>query len=242
MFTYFISDLHLSGERPDIIKLFQEFLRDQASQAEALYILGDLFEVWIGDDAIPTDMEPVIADLAALTANGVPVFVMVGNRDFLMGKELEKLSGSTLISDPTKIDLYGTPTLLMHGDTLCVDDIDYQNFRTLVRDPSWQADFLAKPVEERIAISKQKRQESIESTKEKSEDIMDVNQKAVDETFHQHKILQIIHGHTHRPAVHESVIDNKTVKRIVLGDWYSQASMLEVDADGYQLTPATSTN
>jgi UDP-2,3-diacylglucosamine hydrolase len=236
--TYFISDLHLTGGRPDIITVFRDFLRNQAPQAEALYILGDLFEVWIGDDATPPDMEPIITDLANLTATGVPVFVMVGNRDFLIGKEFEKSSGCTLITDPTKIDLYGIPTLLMHGDTLCVDDIDYQNFRTLVRDPTWQSEFLAKPVEERIAISKQKRQESKERTKEKSEDIMDVNSQAVEETFRQHEILQIIHGHTHRLAVHNLVVDNKPVKRIVLGDWYSQASMLKVDADGFQLTPA----
>jgi UDP-2,3-diacylglucosamine hydrolase len=242
LFTYFISDLHLSGERPDIIKLFHQFLRDQASQAEALYILGDLFELWIGDDFVPTDIEPVIADLAALTTGGVPVFVMVGNRDFLMGKEFEKISGCTLISDPVKIDLYGTPTLLMHGDTLCIDDLDYQQFRSQVRDPAWQSGFLAKSFEERLAISKHARQESTRRTKEKPEDIMDVNSQAVEETFRQYEVLQIIHGHTHRPAIHELVADNEPVKRIVLGDWYNQASVLKVDADGYQLTPATSTN
>ena len=237
MFTYFISDLHLTGDRPDIISIFLEFLRGEAAQAEALYILGDLFEVWIGDDAIPSEVEPVITGLASLTANGVPVFVMVGNRDFLMGKKFEQLSGCTLISDPTKIDLYGKPTLLMHGDTLCTDDVDYQQFREMVRDPAWQADFLAKPVEERIAISKQKRQESIASTKEKSDEIMDVNLQTVEKAFRQHGIRQIIHGHTHRPAVHEHIVDSKTVKRIVLGDWYSQSSWLKVDADNYQLTP-----
>ena len=237
MFTYFISDLHLTGDRPDIISIFLEFLRGEAFQAEALYILGDLFEVWIGDDAIPSEVEPVITELATLTANGVPVFVMVGNRDFLMGKKFEQLSGCTLIPDPTKINLYGKPTLLMHGDTLCTDDVDYQQFRKMVRDPAWQADFLAKPVDERIAISKQKRQESIASTREKSDEIMDVNLQTVEKAFHQHGIRQIIHGHTHRPAVHEYTVDSKTVKRIVLGDWYSQASLLKVDADNYQLTP-----
>jgi UDP-2,3-diacylglucosamine hydrolase len=164
---------------------------------------------------------------------------MVGNRDFLMGKKFEQLSGCTLIADPTKIDLYGKPTLLMHGDTLCTDDIDYQQFRKMVRDPDWQADFLAKPVKERLAISKQKRQESMASTKEKSEEIMDVNPQAVEKAFRQYEILQIIHGHTHRPAVHKHIVDNQTVKRIVLGDWYSQSSMLKVDTDSYQLTPAT---
>jgi len=127
----------------------------------------------------------------------------------------------------------------MHGDTLCTDDVDYQQFRSQVRDPAWQSNFLAKPVEERLAISKHARQESTKRTKEKPEDIMDVNPLAVEETFRQYGILQIIHGHTHRPAVHELVIDNKPVKRIVLGDWYTQASMLKVDASGYQITPAS---
>ena len=239
MFTYFISDLHLTGDRPDIITIFRDFLHDEATQAEALYILGDLFEVWIGDDAIPVDMQPVISDIASLTTNGVPVFVMVGNRDFLIGKEFENMSGCTLLDDPTRIDLYGTPTLLMHGDTLCTDDVDYQEFRNMVRDPVWQTDFLGKPVEERLAISNHARQESVERTKEKPEDIMDVNPQAVEKTFRQHEILQIIHGHTHRPAVHELIIDDKATKRIVLGDWYNQESLLKVDADGYQLTPAS---
>ncbi len=238
MFTYFISDLHLSGERPGIIKLFHEFLRNQASQSKALYILGDLFEAWIGDDAIPSEMKSVITDLSTLTTGGVPVFIMAGNRDFLMGVEFEKLSGCTLLNDPTIIDLYGTSTLLMHGDTLCTDDVDYQEFRSQVRNPAWQSDFLSKPIEERLAISKHARQESTKRTKEKSEDIMDVNPQAVEETFRQHEALQIIHGHTHRPAIHKLVIDNKPVKRIVLGDWYSQASVLKVNANGYELTPS----
>jgi UDP-2,3-diacylglucosamine hydrolase len=196
-----------------------------------------LFEVWIGDDAIPGDMEPIISDLAALSAQGIPVFVMVGNRDFLMGKEFEKLSGATLIPDPSIIDLYGTPTLLMHGDTLCTDDMDYQQFRDMVRDPAWQADFLAKSVEERTAISKNARAVSTLRTKEKPDDIMDVNQQAVEQTFRKYKIKQIIHGHTHRPAIHELLIDESPVRRIVLGDWYSQASTLKFNTDGYELTP-----
>lgn len=167
MATLFISDLHLSGERPEIISLFLDFLGTKASQAESLYILGDLFEVWIGDDAIPADMEPVISGLASLTANGIPVYVMVGNRDFLLGEQFEKLTGCTLIKDPTLIDLYGQPTLLLHGDTLCTDDLDYQQFRIMVRDPHWQSDFLSKSIDERIAIGKQARQESMARTKEK---------------------------------------------------------------------------
>lgn len=237
MATLFISDLHLSEERPEIIALFLDFLANQASQAEALYILGDLFEVWLGDDAISPAMDTVIKGLASLSSDGIPVYVMVGNRDFLLGKQFETLARCTLIDDPTLIDLYGQPTLLLHGDTLCTDDLDYQQFRTKVRDPQWQSDFLSKSIEERIAIGKQARQESMARTKEKSEEIMDANQETVIKTFQQHNIAQIIHGHTHRPAIHQFVINEMPVKRIVLGDWYDQASVLEVDNNNYTLTP-----
>lgn len=237
MATLFISDLHLSEERPEIIALFLKFLDQQASSAEALYILGDLFEVWIGDDAIPTAMNTVISGLADLTGSGTPVFVMVGNRDFLLGQQFELLSGCTLIDDPTLIDLYGQPTLLLHGDTLCTDDVEYQQFRTMVRDPHWQSDFLSRSIDERITIGKTARQESMARTKEKSEDIMDVNPDTVADTFRQHKVTQIIHGHTHRPAIHQLDIDDQPARRIVLGDWYDQVSVLQVDNDAYILTP-----
>lgn len=235
MATFFISDLHLSGERPGIIRLFLDFLQQQATQSEGLYILGDLFEFWIGDDAVPVEMEPVVRALAELKNKGVPVFIMRGNRDFLLASGFTKISGCTLLDDPTVINLYGAPTLLMHGDTLCTDDTDYQQFRQQVRDPAWQSEFLSRSVDERIAIAKQARQESKTRTKEKPEEIMDVNAQAVEETFCQFHVSQMIHGHTHRPAIHKLIINNKTVKRIVLGDWYTQESILRVDADGYQL-------
>jgi UDP-2,3-diacylglucosamine hydrolase len=233
--TYFISDLHLSGERPDIIKHFIDFLQHEAAQAEALYILGDLFELWIGDDALPPDMEPAVKALSRLSNSGVPIYVMRGNRDFLIGNEFAQITGCTLLDDPTIIDLYGQSTLLMHGDTLCTDDVDYQQFRQQVRDPAWQAEYLAKTVDERLAMAKQARQISEARTKEKPEDIMDVNSKAVENTFQQYQVSQIIHGHTHRPAIHELVVDSKKVKRIVLGDWYTQKSILKTDTDGYLL-------
>jgi UDP-2,3-diacylglucosamine hydrolase len=233
--TFFISDLHLSSERPGIIRQFIDFLQHQAIQAEALYILGDLFEMWVGDDAISEDMETVINALTALSNSGVPIFVMRGNRDFLLGNEFARKTGCTLLDDPTKVDLYGIPTLLMHGDTLCTDDVDYQQFRQQVRDPAWQAEFLAKPIEERIAIAKQARQVSEARTKEKPEEIMDVNAQAVETTFQQYKVSQIIHGHTHRPAIHELIVNHESVKRIVLGDWYTQKSVLRTDANGNQL-------
>ncbi|WP_455217992.1 UDP-2,3-diacylglucosamine diphosphatase [Kaarinaea lacus] len=237
MATLFISDLHLSEERPGIISLFLSFLDEKASSAEALYILGDLFEVWIGDDAVPAGMERVLKGLAELTAKHVPVYIMAGNRDFLMGSRFEKLTGCKLIADPTIIDLYGKSTLLLHGDTLCTDDVDYQQFREMVRNPEWQEDFLSKTVDERIEIGKHARQESMARTSEKPEAIMDVNNKTVESVFRSHDVAQMIHGHTHRPAIHNLCIDNQNLRRIVLGDWYNQASILEVENDVYRLSP-----
>ena len=235
MTTLFISDLHLSGERPCITQLFQVFLRGEARQAEALYILGDLFEVWLGDDAVTPDIAPVLDDLASLSKIGVPLFVMVGNRDFLLGEGFAKMTGCTLLPDPTVIDLYGIQTLLMHGDTLCTDDTDYQRFRAMVRDPVWQKDFLAKPIAERIRIGREARAESRARTREKSEQIMDTNAQAVNEAFRNHHVSQLIHGHTHRPAIHELTINGHNAKRIVLGDWYQQGSVLRVSANGFEL-------
>ncbi len=236
MTTLFIADLHLSGERPNIIRLFQTFLKEEASQAEALYILGDLFEAWLGDDAVQPDMLDVLADIKHLTENGVPVYVMVGNRDFLLGTVFEKMTGCTLLPDPSIINLYGTDTLLMHGDTLCTDDVDYQAFRKQVRNPQWQKAVLAKPIEERIKIAREARAESRARTAEKSEEIMDVNAQAVAGAFREQGVSRMIHGHTHRPAVHEICVDNQAATRIVLGDWYAQASVLRVSADNITLT------
>lgn len=242
MTTLFISDLHLSGERPGITQLFQDFLRGEARQAEALYILGDLFEVWLGDDAVAPDITPILDQLSDLTGSGVPLFVMVGNRDFLLGEDFAKMTGCTLLPDPTVIDLYGTQTLLMHGDTLCTDDRDYQQFRQMVRDPAWQRDFLRKPIAERIRIGREARAESRARTREKPEEIMDTNAEAVAEAFCQHHVVQLIHGHTHRPAIHELTINGQAVKRIVLGDWYQQGSILRVDANGLELSELTTSS
>lgn len=235
MTTLFIADLHLSGERPHIIELFRQFLRDEAREAEALYILGDLFEVWLGDDAIPAELATLLAEMKSLTESGVPVYVMAGNRDFLMGERFAQLSGSTLLPDPSVIDLYGTPTLLMHGDTLCTDDTDYQAFRQMVRDPAWQKAFLAKSIEERIAYGRQARAESKARSKEKSEEIMDVNADAVEAAFREQGVSRLIHGHTHRPATHTLTVNGQPVTRIVLGDWYDQGSVLRVDESGCEL-------
>ena len=236
MNTLFIADLHLSGERPHIICLFRDFLKKEARQADALYILGDLFEVWLGDDAVSADMIDVLHDINRLTKNGIPVYVMVGNRDFLLGAEFENMTGCTLLPDPSVVNIYGTDTLLMHGDTLCTDDVDYQTIRKQIRSPQWRQGILAKSIEERVQIAREARAESRARTREKSDGIMDVNAQAVENAFRTHNVNRLIHGHTHRPAVHESIINDKAVTRIVLGDWYNKASVLRVTTDTIELT------
>lgn len=236
MTTLFISDLHLTEERPEIITLFRTFLREEAAQADALYILGDLFEAWLGDDAVLPSMQVVLDELSTLSKNGVPTFVMVGNRDFLLGEQFEKMTGCKLLPDPSVINLYGTDTLLMHGDTLCTDDVEYQAFRKQVRNPAWQSAVLAKTIDERIAMAREARAESKARTQEKSEDIMDVNAETVNEAFREHGVIRLIHGHTHRPAIHQLRLGEKTVTRIVLGDWYDQSSVLRIDENNVALS------
>ncbi len=170
-----------------------------------------------------------------LTDNGLPLYIMQGNRDFLMAEQFSELSGATLIEDPSIIELYGTPTLLMHGDTLCTDDIEYQKFRDMVRNPHFTADFLSKSTEERLAVAAKYREASKTETASKAMDIMDVNQQAVESTMLEHNVIQLIHGHTHRPAIHDFSVDNKEMKRIVLGDWYEHGSVLVCDESGCQL-------
>ncbi|MEK7734696.1 MAG: UDP-2,3-diacylglucosamine diphosphatase, partial [Pseudomonadota bacterium] len=201
--TLFVSDLHLSGERPDITALFIDFLGREAAQADALYMLGDIFEYWIGDEAVNwPEYRPVIAALSALTRVGVPFYLMHGNRDFLMGAGLEKATGGKLLDDPTHVSLYGTDTLLMHGDSLCTRDTEYMQFRTMVRDPKWQKEFLARSVAERDAIARNYRELSKANGKMKPMDIMDVTPEAVEETLRAQQVRRLIHGHTHRPATH----------------------------------------
>jgi UDP-2,3-diacylglucosamine hydrolase len=234
--TLFISDLHLCGARPAITGLFLDFLQQRARTADALYILGDLFEYWIGDEAVEQEeFRPIIRGLHELTSSGTPVFVMHGNRDFLMSHGFEKASGCRLLADPARIDLYGTPTLLMHGDTLCIDDIEYMNFRAQVRGTAWQKEFLAKSVAERDRIVHDFREISKNSTAEKNPEIMDVNHKAVESVMRQHRVQRLIHGHTHRPQEHLFNLDGQPARRMVLGDWYDQGSVLRVDARGWVL-------
>ena len=234
--TLFISDLHLCGARPALTRLFLDFLRQRAPAAQALYILGDLFEYWIGDEAVEQEeFRAIVQGLRELTAGGTPVFVMHGNRDFLMAGGFEKASGCRLLPDPALIDLYGIPTLLMHGDTLCTEDAEYMAFRTQVRSPEWQRDFLRKSVAERNQIVQNFREISRNSTSNKRPEIMDVNQQAVEAVMRQHGVQRLIHGHTHRPQEHIFDFDGRPARRMVLGDWYEQGSVLRVDARGWAL-------
>lgn len=236
MTTLFISDLHLTAARPAITQLFLDFLAGEARRAQALYILGDFFEYWIGDDAVEqAEYQPIIKALHAVWSAGTPIFLMHGNRDFLFGERFARASGCRLIADPTRIDLYGTPTLLMHGDTLCTDDVEYLAFRAMARSERWQQEFLAKPLAERDAIARNYREESRRSTAQKAPEIMDVTQAAVVATLRQHGVRHLIHGHTHRPAEHVFDLDGATAHRIVLGDWYEEGSVLRCDPAGWRL-------
>lgn len=234
--TLFISDLHLCGTRPAITGLFLGFLQRRARTVDALYILGDLFEYWIGDEAVEQEeFRGIVHGLRQLTTSGTPVYVMHGNRDFLMATGFEKATGCRLLPDPTRIDLHGTPTLLMHGDSMCIDDLEYMTFRTQVRNPAWQREFLVKSVGERDQIVRNFREISKTSTASKKPEIMDVNQKAVETIMREHGVQRLIHGHTHRPKEHVFTLDGQPARRMVLGDWYEQGSVLSVDARGWKL-------
>ncbi len=232
MTTLFVADLHLSAERPQIIQLFLGFLQGQARDTEALYILGDLFEVWLGDDLVLPEYKAVIDALYALSNNGTAIYVMHGNRDFLLGKEFEQMSGCQLIDDPTCIELYDTPTLLMHGDLLCSDDLPYQEMRCQLRDPAWVKAFLSKPAEERITFARELRERSRRETGEKTEEIMDVNQETLERIMRRYGVRQLIHGHTHRPATHYHQLEHGTVTRYVLPEWSLDGGALRCDSDG----------
>jgi UDP-2,3-diacylglucosamine hydrolase len=230
--TLFISDLHLDPARPEITEAFLTFLRQQAAAAETLYILGDLFEAWLGDDDDSTFNRQIIDALAALPARK---WLMHGNRDFLMGDTFCRAINATLLSDPTVIDLYGTPALLMHGDSLCTRDQAYMAIRKVLRSSAFQADFLTKSIAERDAFAKGARQQSKAHTREAASDIMDVTPDEVPLVMKAHGVDLLIHGHTHRPAVHTLHIDALPAERIVLGDWDQRGWCLSVDRSGRHL-------
>jgi UDP-2,3-diacylglucosamine hydrolase len=233
--TLFISDLHLNGAQPAITAQFVAFLRGTARQAEHLYILGDLFEFWIGDD----DPEPTYAqvqdELRALTTSGVPCSVLHGNRDFLLGKQFCVRTGCRLLNDGTVIELYGNPILLMHGDVLCTDDHSYQRLRRTVRNPLVQWLFKRLSLTRRERIATHIRSGSRMHTQGATPAIMDVNDAAVARAFTRHQVHLMIHGHTHRSAIHRYQSGGHDATRIVLGDWYTQGSVLRWSATGYEL-------
>lgn len=232
--SLFISDCHLCESRPSVINAFIEFLAHTAIHADALYILGDLFEYWAGDDAINNGVHtPIIDALHQLSLQGVSLFVMHGNRDFLLGDGFAQATNATILSDPTLVSLYGQVTLLSHGDILCTDDVDYQRFRKEVRSDAWQAQFLNQPLSDRIAYIESVRQKSDQEKSIKSMQIMDVNSNAVTQLFASYGYPTLIHGHTHRPMQHKHQIDHHTCERWVLGDWYEQGSYLRVDKLGF---------
>lgn len=224
--TVLISDLHLQPERPDITARLTERLR-RWRDIDALYILGDLFEAWIGDDTLPPD-HPLLVMLREFAA-AVPTYFMHGNRDFLVGEQFAESTGITLLTDPTIVRLVGQDVLLTHGDQLCTDDTEYMQFRQMVRNPDWQQAFLAKPLEERIAIAKQARDASQDRNQSLNYLLMDVNKNAVDALMREHGVQTMIHGHTHRPALHRFRLDGDPASRYVLGDWFDQASALYAD-------------
>ncbi len=222
MRTLFISDLHLHESRPQLTRAFFRFLEEQAKGAEALYILGDFFDAWIGDDDDAELGLDVAQRLKQLSNSGTRVYLMHGNRDFLLGNQFASAAGATLIAEFTVIDLYGTPTILLHGDSLCTKDIAYQQFRLIARNTNWQQQQLSQPLAVRRQIAAQLREKSQSMNSLKAEDIMDVTLEEVVAQMKEAKVMRMIHGHTHRPARHALTIDGKAAERIVLGDWHHE--------------------
>lgn len=228
-----ISDLHLGVDRQDLAATLTAFLAGPAAQARQLFVLGDLFEFWVGDDALEEGFAAAVATaFRRLSDQGVPVHLMHGNRDFLLGEAFLASAGMRLLSDPTVLDLHGVPTLLMHGDTLCTDDVAYQAFRRHVRDPEVQGQFLAQPLEARRRQVGEVRATSEREKQAKSVEIMDVSQSAVEAVLREHGYPRLIHGHTHRPARHEHHLDAHLCERWVLSDWDTGPEALRVDETG----------
>lgn len=229
-----ISDLHLCDSRPHIQQLFLDFLQRQAKFAEALYILGDFFEYWAGDDDLETsEHQPILQGLHQLSSQGTRIFFMHGNRDFLIGDRFADMIGATLLADPALVEMYGKRVLLSHGDTLCTDDVEYQKFRQQVRSPVWQQAFLAQPLATRKAQIEELRRRSEQEKSGKDYAIMDVNADAVTDLLREYDYPPLlIHGHTHRQGSHSIDIDGHACQRWVLGDWFEQGNSLRCDASG----------
>jgi UDP-2,3-diacylglucosamine hydrolase len=235
MTTLFVSDLHLDAQHPEITRQFIEFLEREAPAAEALYILGDLFEVWIGDDDPAPEKRRIVAALRALTERGVACYVMHGNRDFLLGERFCRETGCQLLEDPTVLHLYGERVLAMHGDALCTDDHSYQRLRAMVRDAGWQRMFLALSTDQRGTLADEARAGSRAHLAQADIAITDVNQQTVLDAMRGANVRLLLHGHTHRPNVHRFELDGIEARRIVLGDWHERGSVLYWDAKGFDL-------
>ncbi len=235
MSVLFVSDLHLEAERPDITRAFLHFLEQRASQAEALYILGDFFEVWIGDDGMDEFQRSIAAALRRLSASGTRIYLMHGNRDFLIGRRFCREAGCQLLREGSVVELYGKPVLLLHGDSLCTRDASYQRLRKRLRNPLslWLLRNL--PLSTRRKLARKLRDASRMRTREKAAEIVDVTPEAVPQVMAVHGVHTLIHGHTHRPAVHQLQIGGQHAQRIVLGDWDHQGWVLVVDPQGYRL-------
>ena len=232
----FISDLHLAPERPQIIQLYLRFLQEKARHARQLYILGDFVEYWLGDDDPAPGLQDVFDTMHQLSSSGLHIYMMHGNRDFLIGEQLAQRCGFELLDDPSIIHVKDKPVLLLHGDTLCTDDVEYQKLRLMLRNPAWQQAFLAKPIAERTAMAQALREKSKVETAAKAADIMDVNEDEVAQAFRDHQCRLMIHGHTHRPAIHTLKVDDQAATRVVLGDWYSHGSYLQFNGvDDFEL-------
>ena len=233
MTTLFIADLHLSAERPDITACFLRFMAQETQHIDALYVLGDLFEMWIGDDEDSPFLQQVKQAFKTLTDTGTPCYFIHGNRDFLISKRFSHQTGMILLPEHTVVDLYGTPTLILHGDTLCIGDPAYQRYRKKVHNPIIQWLFARLPLSYRMKVGDKIRSNSGKNNQTKSQTIMDVTQAEVIRIMREANVTQMIHGHTHRPDIHN--IDGIPAQRIVLGDWYDHGSVLVYSPDGYQL-------
>lgn len=232
-----ISDLHLEQGRPDITRAFLHFLKERASQAEALYILGDFFEAWIGDDAMDAFAQSIAEALRCLSETGTRIYLMHGNRDFLLGKAFCRQAGCTLLSDPHRLDLAGEPVLLMHGDSLCTLDVGYMKMRRWLRNPISRFILRHLPLTLRHRLARKLRSESRQQTRMKASHIVDVTPEEVQRVMLANGVRTLIHGHTHRPATHQLQIAGQAAQRIVLGDWDTQGWALQVDAQGFRQEP-----
>jgi UDP-2,3-diacylglucosamine hydrolase len=231
--TLFVSDLHLAPERPRIVDQFYRFLQGPAGEAQALYVLGDLFEHWLGDDNFEDPLNRSVAEsFAKLAGSGTAVYFMHGNRDLLVGCEFAQRASAKLLEDPTLVDLHGTRTLLMHGDTLCTDDVEYLKFRAYARHPANQTRFLAQTLAARRGEMEALRVRNVNAKLGKTAEIMDVNASAVERVLREAGYPRLIHGHTHRPARHVHTVDGHACERWVLADWYENGSYLRCDASG----------